>query len=194
MINIYNKNMSKLITIILSGFILLLSACSPTQTLEISNQQLTSSDVAETNNRLTLKVVKVIDGDTIKVDYKGKSESLRFLLIDTPEMHDERFEGGSQPFAIDAKDRLEELLKDRKIDVEIGIQERDKYGRLLGYVFVNNINIQEILLKEGLARVAYVYNDKRYLDNYLELQSEAKKSKIGIWSLEDYASEKGFAK
>lgn len=186
--------MSKLITIILSGFILLLSACSPTQTLEISNQQLTSSDVAETNNRLTLKVVKVIDGDTIKVDYKGKSESLRFLLIDTPEMHDERFEGGSQPFAIDAKDRLEELLKDRKIDVEIGIQERDKYGRLLGYVFVNNINIQEILLKEGLARVAYVYNDKRYLDNYLELQSEAKKSKIGIWSLEDYASEKGFAK
>lgn len=73
------------------------------------------------------------------------------------------------------------------------MQERDKYGRLLGYLYSDGESIQEVLLREGLARVAYVYNDKRHLDRYRELEREAKRFEKGIWSIENYVTEKGFA-
>lgn len=141
----------------------------------------------------TFEVIKVIDGDTIKINYKGKHENIRFLLIDTPEMSHKQFDG-PQPFAVEAKEKVEDLLVGGKVDVEIGVQERDKYGRLLGYLYVNGKSIQDELLREGLARVAYVYNDKRHLERYLHIEKEAKKSGKGIWSIENYVTENGFIK
>ncbi|PWA12065.1 hypothetical protein DCC39_08150 [Pueribacillus theae] len=99
---------------------------------------------------------------------------------------------GPQPYAVEAKEKVEELLKDGKVEIELGIQERDKYGRLLGYLYVDGVSLQEVLLEEGLARVAYVYNDKRHLDDYLKIEKEAKKKKKGIWSIEDYVTDKGY--
>lgn len=141
--------------------------------------------------RILADVVKVIDGDTIKINYEGKEENIRFLLIDTPEMRHKQFDG-PQPYAVEAKEKVEELLKDGKVEIELGIQERDKYGRLLGYLYVDGVSLQEVLLEEGLARVAYVYNDKRHLDDYLKIEKEAKKKKKGIWSIEDYVTDKGY--
>lgn len=140
----------------------------------------------------TFDVIKVIDGDTIKINYNGNDENVRLLLIDTPELSHKQFDG-PQPFALEAKEKVETLLKNGKVEVEIGVQERDKYGRLLGYLYVDGTSIQEELLREGLARVAYVYNDKKYLDRYLQLEKEAKLSKKGIWSIEGYVTEKGYA-
>lgn len=145
----------------------------------------------ETVQSETFDVIKVIDGDTIKINYNGNEENIRFLLIDTPELSHKQFDG-PQPFAVEAKEKVEELLKERKVDIEIGIQERDKYGRLLGYLYVDGKSIQEELLREGLARVAYVYNDKRNLDRYLEIEKEAKQEGRGIWSIEDYVTEDGY--
>lgn len=139
----------------------------------------------------TFEVVRVIDGDTIKIRYNGAEENVRFLLIDTPEMSHKQFDG-PQPFAVEAKEKVEELLRNGKVDIEFGVQERDKYGRLLGYLYVDGKSIQEELLREGLARVAYVYNDKRHLDRYLQLEEEAKQLEKGIWSIDNYVTEDGY--
>ena len=81
-----------------------------------------------------------------------------------------------------------------KLTIEFDVGERvDKYGRLLAYVYIDGKSVQEQLLKEGLARVAYVYPpNTRYLSEFEEAQEEAKEKGIGIWSIENYVTDRGF--
>jgi len=141
---------------------------------------------------IPVELVKTIDGDTIKVRYEGKEQNLRYLLIDTPETNHPQL--GKQPFGQRAKERNQELMNSGKLEIEFDIGEQvDKYGRLLAYVYIDGESIQEKLIEEGLARVAYVYPpNTRHLDPYEKAQERAKKNGIGIWTLEDYVSNRGF--
>ncbi|WP_041077134.1 thermonuclease family protein [Bacillus sp. OxB-1] len=141
---------------------------------------------------IPVELVKVIDGDTIKIIYEGKEQNVRYLLIDTPETNHPRL--GKQPFGDEAKARNQELINSGTLEIEFDIGEQiDKYGRLLAYVYVDGESVQEKLLEEGLARVAYVYPpNTRHLDPYEKKQDAAKKKGLGIWSIEDYATDRGF--
>ncbi|KXH86890.1 thermonuclease family protein [Sporosarcina sp. HYO08] len=141
---------------------------------------------------IPVELVKTIDGDTIKIKYEGKEQNVRYLLIDTPETSHPRL--GKQPFGEEAKKRNSEILNSGKLEIEFDIGERiDKYGRLLAYIYVDGESVQEKLIEEGLARVAYVYPpNTRYLDEFEKAQARAKKAGVGIWTLEDYATEYGF--
>lgn len=141
---------------------------------------------------IPVELVKAIDGDTIKVKYEGKEQNLRYLLTDTPETNHPQL--GKQPFGEKAKERNRELVNSGKLEIEFDVGERiDKYGRLLAYVYVDGESIQEKLIEEGLARVAYVYPpNTRHLDPYEKAQERAKKAGIGIWTLEDYVTNRGF--
>lgn len=139
----------------------------------------------DTIRLLDARVNKVIDGDTIEVIMDNKKETIRFLLVDTPEMFDERW-NGPQPYAQEAKDFVYDKLQGETVQIEKGIVERDKYDRLLAYVWLDGKTLQEMLLERGLARVAYVFAPNvKYVDSYRALQSSAQSKKIGIWSLED---------
>ncbi len=139
------------------------------------------------------EVVSVTDGDTIKVRINGNVESVRFLLVDTPETNHPRL--GKQPFGQDAKDFMKQMLEGKTVQLEKDISDRDKYGRLLYYLYVDGKSVQEELLRNGLARVAYVYApNTKYVDQYYAIQKEAQKKGIGIWSIENYAREDGFYK
>ena len=60
-------------------------------------------------------------------------------------------------------------------------------------MYIDSVSVQEKLIEEGLARVGYVYPpNTRHLDPYENAQKRAKKAGIGIWSLEDYATDRGF--
>ncbi|WP_078379613.1 thermonuclease family protein [Sutcliffiella halmapala] len=142
--------------------------------------------------RTKVSVTRVIDGDTIKAIINGKEESLRFLLVDTPETNHPRM-SGPQPFGKEAKEFVEELLKDGTVEIEMDVGERDRYGRLLAYLYVEGESVQEALLQRGLARVAYIYPpNTRYVDQFQAIQKEAQNNAIGIWSVENYAQEDGF--
>ncbi|PIC87942.1 hypothetical protein CSV72_01990 [Sporosarcina sp. P20a] len=145
-----------------------------------------------TTARIPVELVKVIDGDTIKIIYDGKEQNVRYLLIDTPETNHPRL--GKQPFGEEAKIRNKELIESGKLEIEFDVGERfDKYDRLLAYIYVDGKSVQKILLSEGLARVAYVYPpNTRHLDPYEQSQVVAKEKKLGIWSIENYASDSGF--
>lgn len=138
--------------------------------------------------------VRVVDGDTIRVMYEGKEEPVRYLLIDTPESV--KPNEPEQCYGKEASDVNEQLLKKGELELvfdEVG-GKRDKYDRLLAHIYVDGKNVQEELLRRGLARVAFVYNkEDPHLDRYNAAQDEAKRNKVGIWSEDErFVTRRGF--
>lgn len=137
-------------------------------------------------------VKRVIDGDTLLISYEGKEERVRLLLVDTPESVKEGVE--IQPFAKEASNYVKELLpQGTNIEVELGEQERDKYERLLAYIYVDGKMLNEMLIAEGYARVGYVYeNNNRHVEQLYEAQEAAKQQKVNIWSIDGYVTDRGY--
>ena len=151
-----------------------------------------ATQTAGTTDQIPVTLVRTIDGDTIKILYEGKEVNVRYLLIDTPETSHPKL--GKQPFGEAAKERNRQLVNSGELTIEFDIGERiDKYGRLLAYVYVDGKSVQKSLLAEGLARVAYIYPpNTRHLTPFEEVQAIAKEKGLGIWSIENYATESGF--
>lgn len=141
---------------------------------------------------LVATVSRVVDGDTINIKVNGKEETVRLLLVDTPEtVHPSK---PVQPFGPEASKLAKETLTPGKqVEIEIDISERDKYGRFLCYLYIDGKMFNELLLEKGLARVAYVYApNTRYVDQFYNVQKQAQAKEIGIWSIENYATDQGF--
>ncbi|WP_437177765.1 thermonuclease family protein [Heyndrickxia coagulans] len=155
-----------------------------------TNKQKTS---ATPTNQEPVTLVETVDGDTIKVNYKGKTETVRYLLVDTPE---EKKPGTCvQPYAVSAYNKNKQLVNSGKLTLEFETNgdKYDKYGRLLAYVFVNGKSVQEELLKGGYARVAYIYNPPyKYLSKYESDENTAKSNHLNIWSESGYVTDSGF--
>lgn len=168
-----------------------------TQTHEMTQQK----DLEENNKSVKenkgqtfiAKVVKVIDGDTVKIKLPNSNEeTVRLLLIDTPEtVHPTK---DVQPFGPEASQFSKNLMPpNSEVEVELGIGERDKYGRLLAYFYVDGKMVNKMLLEKGLARVAYVYPpNTKYLDEFEAIQKKAQQKEVGIWSIENYVTSRGF--
>lgn len=138
-------------------------------------------------------VSRVIDGDTVEVKFKnGKKETVRLLLIDTPETKHPTLP--VQPFGKEASAFAKKFFPvGAKVEVDIDVSERDKYGRLLAYLWKDGVMYQDAVLDAGLARVAYVYApNTSYVDALRKTMDRAKQAKKGIWSVEDYATDRGF--
>ena len=135
---------------------------------------------------------RAVDGDTIKVSYNGNVDTVRYLLVDTPET--KKPNSCVQPYGEDASKRNKELVNSGKLQLEFDKGDRrDKYGRLLAYVYVDGKSVQETLLKEGLARVAYVYEpNTKYIDQFRLDEQEAKSDKLSIWSKSGFVTNRGF--
>lgn len=131
-------------------------------------------------------VSKNVDGDTIHVNLRGKDEQIRMLLIDTPEdVHPSK---PVEPYGREAASYAEKKLPVGKhIYIKEGIEKRDKYDRLLAYVFISPSDMYNYdVVKKGLARVGYVYNDTTYLSKLRAAQDYAKSHRLGIWSIPNY--------
>lgn len=145
-----------------------------------------------TQKRVPAVLVETIDGDTIRARINGKVEAVRYLLIDTPESKKPGM--CTQPYAIEALSRNDELVKSGVLTLvlEEG-NTRDAYGRLLAYVYVDGKSVQESLLKEGLARVAYVMNPPyKYLTLFRDDERLAIRNKANIWSNPGFVTKWGF--
>ncbi len=146
------------------------------------------------HHRIEAKVVRVIDGDTIIVKIDGRLEKVRLVGIDCPEIDAHR----NKPFEYDAITNLTYLAEwglkakefaERYLDhktVELEFDEiaglRDRYGRLLAYVYVNRTDFNALLIEKGLARV-YVEGKFKKKSEYLKLEEIAKLKGIGLWKI-----------
>ncbi|MBS4172261.1 thermonuclease family protein [Bacillus sp. FJAT-49736] len=144
---------------------------------------------------ITATIIRNVDGDTVHVSIKGKDEDIRLLLIDTPETH----KPGTpvQPYGPEASAYAEqELAVGTKVKLEEGVKghERDKYGRLLAYIYLPNGKMyNEEVVKKGLARVAYIYEpNTKHLKELKNDESYARKHKLGIWSIPGYVTDRGY--
>ncbi|MDF2534358.1 MAG: putative nuclease precursor [Bacillales bacterium] len=150
-----------------------------------------SSPIGKTTySRAKAKVTRVIDGDTIETDLNGVKTQFRLLLVDTPETK----KPGTpiQPFGPEASEFIKKLLLNKEVGLEIqsGL---DKYNRGLAYVYIDGKSVQEQLILNGFARVAYVYiKNAPHLIEYQKDEQLAKNEKIGIWSIDGYVQEDGF--
>jgi micrococcal nuclease len=122
------------------------------------------------------RVVFVYDGDTIKLD---NGERVRYLGIDTPEMNYKK--PPPERFAEQAKIFNEQLVAQKKVRLEFDAQKRDKYNRLLAYVYVDDIFVNAEILKQGYGKVYIIPPNVKYADEFLALQREARAGKKGIW-------------
>ena len=136
------------------------------------------------NDRVNVSLLECIDGDTAKFLLDGKSVKVRFLGIDAPEIDD--LEYGK--LALDYT--CHQLKSANHIYLEYdGNSERyDKYKRLLAWVFVDDNNLSELLVRNGYAMVRYIYDDYLYVDDLCMVQKEAFRDKLGIWNVNDYSS------
>ena len=138
-------------------------------------------------------IKRVVDGDTVIITTKeGIEERIRLLLIDTPEsVHPN---GEVEKFGPEASDYAKDYLKKgTKITLERGNPERDKYDRILGYIWVDGINFNQHMIEEGYARVAYVFEpNTKYIDEFREAEKQAESKKKNIWSIKDYVTDRGF--
>jgi hypothetical protein len=108
----------------------------------------------------TVNVTRVIDGDTIEI---SSGETVRLLGIDTPER--------GKTYYNEAIEFLKSNIDGQEIVLEKGIEDRDKYGRVLRHVFLGNIHINKLMIQEGYAN-PYFLNNKKYEKEFREVWSK----------------------
>ncbi len=134
---------------------------------------------------------KCVDGDTIKVLINDEEKTVRLLAIDTPETVKPGVE--VQPYGKEASDyTCDKITNANKIELEYDPKsdKTDKYGRILAWVYVDNLLLESELISLGYAKVEYIYDDYLYVNDLYTLESEAADNKLGIWSEEEYVSTK----
>ncbi len=132
-----------------------------------------TNEKAENN---LVKVIRVVDGDTIEIE---SGEKVRYIGIDTPETVDPR--KPVQCFGVEASKKNKELVEGKMVRLEKDITDRDKYNRLLRYIYVGDTFINLELVKQGFA-YSYSYPpDIKYQDQIVKVQEEAREAKRGLW-------------
>ena len=139
--------------------------------------------VVSVSNQANAKVVRVIDGDTIKVLINNKEETVRLIGIDSPETVDPR--KPVQCFGIEASNKAKEILNNQTVRLESDPTqgERDKYGRLLRYVFLlDRTNFNKLMISQGYAHeYTYKGNPYRYQLEFIQSAKEARENNKDLW-------------
>ena len=165
----------------LSGFlisILLLSIGYITGFHSSNTQKKSSQNQSNENtNKNLIKVTRVIDGDTIEIEGNIK---VRYIGINTPETVDPR--KPVECFGTEASNKNKTLVEGKLVKLEKDVSETDKYGRLLRYVYVGDIFVNDYLVKNGFAFASSFPPDIKHQDQFSNSQKEAQSSKLGLWA------------
>jgi len=144
---------------------------SPSPSPSVPNQP-----VWETSEELS-EVIRVIDGDTFQIE---TGQKVRLIGIDTPETSDPR--KSVQCFGREAYEKTKNLLEGNLVKLEKDVSETDKYARLLRYVYLGDVFVNELLVKEGYARSSSYPPDIKYQELFRTAEQEARKNSRGLWS------------
>ena len=128
-----------------------------------------------------VRVMKVTDGDTIRVRRGGVEERVRLIGIDAPEV--DWYGGEAECFGEEAGRFAEGLLEGRDVRLELDREEFDRYGRTLAYVYSEGRMINEVLVRRGFATVSiYLPNERQHAVDLLAAEARARADGAGLWS------------
>lgn len=141
---------------------------SASQTVGLASQSETLTDPMHLQV-LVGRVIKVADGDTVTVlDANNTQHRVRLIQIDAPEL--------KQPFSRVARDALADLIATKEVSIKV--DGMDRYQRLLGEIFIDNLNVNLYMVRQGYAWAYTQYvTDSRYSD----AQQAAQREKLGLW-------------
>ncbi len=130
---------------------------------------------------LAVKVVSVVDGDTIQVCCIGwKREKVRYIGINIPETKHPTKE--VEHFGEEASEANRKLVDGKTVRLEFDVQEQDRYGRLLAYVYLEDGTfVNAWLVQHGYAAVMTVPPNVKHQELFLKLQREAREAERGLW-------------
>ncbi|MBI4159234.1 thermonuclease family protein [Candidatus Woesearchaeota archaeon] len=134
------------------------------------DENLTSKAVLEGEESL---VVEVIDGDTFELD---NGIHVRMLGINTPEVNEDYYQ--------EAKDELKKLILNKTVLLVRDKQDKDKYGRDLRYVYVDNLFANSYLVENGYAKTLSIEPNTKYTEEFAFLEREAIDNSKGLWGIE----------
>lgn len=139
-------------------------------------------------------VKKIVDGDTIKVEFQNKLESVRLIGIDTPEsrinkrayLQTREYNKDAETIVnlgIKAKKYTNSLVESgNKVRLEFDVQQRDKYRRLLAYVWLKNGKmLNEEIIKNGYAQPLTIPPNVKYQNRFLKSYKYARENNLGLW-------------
>lgn len=144
---------------------------------KISKRQQGNQESSRAVNGEYVSVLRVHDGDTVSIIIGNTEEKVRLIGVDAPEL-------GQEPWGKRAKRKLQEIMRktDKTVRIEFDVEERDKYGRLLAYLWTKDGRlINEEMIRSGYAFVYTVPPNVRYVDRFRRAQEIASKRRVGIW-------------
>lgn len=130
------------------------------------------------------RVIRVIDGDTIVVLINGIQEKIRLIGVDTPEIFDPR--GSAQCFGEEASEFTKSLLENQvvRLESDASQDDRDKYGRLLRYVFLNDGTfVNKEIITQGYGHEYTYRRPYRYQTDFKNAERSAREAQKGLWAL-----------
>ena len=161
----------------------------------VTSKALPISKSAQLQNEEFYSVSRVVDGDTLKL---SNGESVRLIGIDTPELHysDKLLRDAHksnkdlkaiQALGKKAADFTKKLCRDKKVRLVFDVQKRDKYGRLLAYVYLDDGTfVNAKIVEEGYAQVLTIMPNVKYADHFLKLERDARTDRKGLWGTADF--------
>jgi micrococcal nuclease len=129
--------------------------------------------------RAEAEVVEVVDGDTARVTIAGREESVRYIGIDTPES----VIPGERPecFGKEAALLNRELVEGEPVTLVFGRERRDRYDRLLAYVYIGERLVNAEIVRRGYARTLEIAPNTDFADRFARLQQAAANAGRGLW-------------
>ncbi len=157
---------------------------------DIKSEDVQSGDILKENIGRVL-VSRVIDGDTLKIKIGEKEDTVRLIGINTPESVDPRTT--VECFGIESSDRMTELVEGKEVLVakDPTQSERDKYNRLLAYVYLTDGTLlNQKMIEKGYAFEYTHIVPYEFQTEFKEAESEAREKGLGLWdrSVCDYTS------
>lgn len=149
-----------------------------------------SSDTDWVPELLPVTIVRVIDGDTVRVLLNGQEHTVRLIGVDTPETVHPRID--EEAFGKEASDFTRQALEGKDAWLELDVGERDRYGRLLAYVWTSPPETwsdaelrssmhNASLLLAGYAQLMTIPPNVKHVKSFAEFQAEARESRRGLW-------------
>ncbi len=137
----------------------------------------------DTAENVNAKVTRVVDGDTVKIRINGRVETVRYIGIDTPES----VKPGSpvECYGSEAGKFNEKLVEGREVRLSFDRERRDRYDRLLAYVYLRDdpqVSVNETLVRKGYARTLSIKPNTRFRSRLNKLEDLARKAGRGLWS------------
>lgn len=127
-------------------------------------------------------VTKVIDGDTFWVNNGSEKFKVRFIGIDAPETRNSRGKLKG-PYAKEAREYVQQLTENKWVKLELDVQKKDRYKRLLAYIYLlDGTFLNADLVKGGFAVVDTYPPNVKHTALFVKLQHQARESKKGVWA------------